>query len=323
MFTFFSLFQTRPSLSEKERCLVRRNSSLNTQLSRLQLHVKSLSCENNTLKNKMEVELERPLEFREKERHRQREVQVLKKKNTELATITRKLEEKVRSLEKKTKESPSTERRNNFLARQKEKDAMYEKQLLERDREIQRLKARMKELVRKLTGKNGEITRAQSTLELEQIIRTVAKERLQLERHLAVANEVSTLLVVVWLLIKEVLGSCQVSTCLLSSCRLHNANGPVAVASSLGWPLSDWYYLPLLVPCNLLVLPRFLLDSLARHKQGWLCPLMQQALYNLEDILISFSIQCWWFYCRDVHNAGVAEGEQKGHYASGGKFESS
>ncbi|XP_042864732.1 uncharacterized protein LOC122248652 isoform X5 [Penaeus japonicus] len=180
---------TRPSLSEKERCLVRRNSSLNTQLSRLQLHVKSLSCENNTLKNKMEVELERPLEFREKERHRQREVQVLKKKNTELATITRKLEEKVRSLEKKTKESPSTERRNNFLARQKEKDAMYEKQLLERDREIQRLKARMKELVRKLTGKNGEITRAQSTLELEQIIRTVAKERLQLERHLAVANE--------------------------------------------------------------------------------------------------------------------------------------
>ncbi|XP_063587934.1 microtubule-associated protein futsch-like isoform X3 [Penaeus indicus] len=181
--------ESRPSLTEKERCLVRRNSSLNTQLSRLQLHVKTLSCENNSLKNKMEVELERPLEFREKERHRQREVQVLKKKNSELATITRKLEEKVRSLEKKTKESPSTERRNNFLARQKEKDAMYEKQLLERDREIQRLKARMKELVRKLTGKNGEITRAQSTLELEQIIRTVAKERLQLERHLAVANE--------------------------------------------------------------------------------------------------------------------------------------
>ncbi|XP_037796181.1 uncharacterized protein LOC119591500 [Penaeus monodon] len=180
---------SRPSLTEKERCLVRRNSSLNTQLSRLQLHVKTLSCENNSLKNKMEVELERPLEFREKERHRQREVQVLKKKNSELATITRKLEEKVRSLEKKTKESPSAERRNNYLARQKEKDAMYEKQLLERDREIQRLKVRMKELVRKLTGKNGEITRAQSTLELEQIIRTVAKERLQLERHLAVANE--------------------------------------------------------------------------------------------------------------------------------------
>lgn len=37
-----------------------------------------------------------------------------------------------------------------------------------------------------------QITRAQSTLELEQIIRTVTKERLQLERHLAAASEVST-----------------------------------------------------------------------------------------------------------------------------------
>ncbi|XP_069188516.1 uncharacterized protein [Procambarus clarkii] len=179
----------RPLLTEKERCLVRRNSSLNTQLSRLQIHCKTLSSENSTLKNKMEVELERPLELKEKDRHRQREMQLLKKKNTELASITRKLEEKVKSLEKKTKESPATERRNLMQARQREKEALYEKQLLERDREIQRLKLRMRELVRKLTGKNGEITRAQSTLELEQIIRTVTKERLQLERHLAAASE--------------------------------------------------------------------------------------------------------------------------------------
>lgn len=48
----------------------------------------------------MEVELERPLELKEKDRHRQREMQLLKKKNTELASITRKLEEKVKSLEK-------------------------------------------------------------------------------------------------------------------------------------------------------------------------------------------------------------------------------
>nr|XP_053651966.1 histone-lysine N-methyltransferase, H3 lysine-79 specific-like [Cherax quadricarinatus] len=139
----------------------------------------------------MELELERPLEQREKDRQRQREMQLLKRKNTELASITRKLEEKVKNLEKKTKESPATERRNLLLARQREKEALYEKQLLERDKEIQRLKQRMKELVRKLTGKNGEITRAQSTLELEQIIRTVTKERLQLERHLAAASEVS------------------------------------------------------------------------------------------------------------------------------------
>lgn len=168
---------------------MRRNSCLNTQLSRLQIHCKTLNSENNTLKNKMELELERPLEQREKDRQRQREMQLLKRKNTELASITRKLEEKVKNLEKKTKESPATERRNLLLARQREKEALYEKQLLERDKEIQRLKQRMKELVRKLTGKNGEITRAQSTLELEQIIRTVTKERLQLERHLAAASE--------------------------------------------------------------------------------------------------------------------------------------
>lgn len=180
---------TRPQLSERERCLVRRNSSLNTQLSRLQIHLKSLSSENDTLKNKMEIEVEAPLHVRERSRKKEREVQLLKKKNSELANITRKLEEKVKSLEKKTKESPATERRNLLAARQREKDALYERQLQERDKEIQRLKHRMKELVRKLTGKNGEITRAQSTLELEQIIRTVTKERLQLERHLAAASE--------------------------------------------------------------------------------------------------------------------------------------
>lgn len=44
------------------------------------------------------------------------------------------------------------------MARQREKDAVYERQLQERDKEIQRLKHRMKELVRKLTGKNGEVS---------------------------------------------------------------------------------------------------------------------------------------------------------------------
>ena len=48
----------------------------------------------------MELELERPLELRDKERTRKIELQRLKKKNHELATITRKLEEKVKTLEK-------------------------------------------------------------------------------------------------------------------------------------------------------------------------------------------------------------------------------
>merc|ERR1711874_478677 len=107
--------------TEKERCLVRRNSTLNTQLSRIQIHCKSLGQENNKLKNKMELEFEKPFDLREKEKTRLKEVQKLKRKNQELATITRKLEEKVKSLEKKTKESPATERRNKLVAKQREK----------------------------------------------------------------------------------------------------------------------------------------------------------------------------------------------------------
>ncbi|RXG57664.1 hypothetical protein Avbf_15690, partial [Armadillidium vulgare] len=137
----------------------------------------------------MDVELDRPGERIEMEKERQKQLHQLKKKNYELSNITRKLEEKVKNLEKKTKESPSPDRHSIFLMKQREKEAEYERQINERDVEIDKLKQRMKDLVRKLTGKNGEITQAQSTQELEHIIRTVTKERLQLERHLAISNE--------------------------------------------------------------------------------------------------------------------------------------
>ncbi|RXG60762.1 hypothetical protein Avbf_10313, partial [Armadillidium vulgare] len=118
----------------------------------------------------------------------------LVQKNSSLSTEVSLLQRHCKNLSKenltlKTKESPSPDRHSIFLMKQREKEAEYERQINERDVEIDKLKQRMKDLVRKLTGKNGEITQAQSTQELEHIIRTVTKERLQLERHLAISNE--------------------------------------------------------------------------------------------------------------------------------------
>ena len=48
----------------------------------------------------MEMERERPAGQLQRERERQQELQLLRKKNAELAMQTKKLEEKVRSLEK-------------------------------------------------------------------------------------------------------------------------------------------------------------------------------------------------------------------------------
>ena len=48
----------------------------------------------------MERERERPLGLQQRERERQQELQLLRKKNHELAQQTKKLEEKVRSLQK-------------------------------------------------------------------------------------------------------------------------------------------------------------------------------------------------------------------------------
>ncbi|KAB7495453.1 hypothetical protein Anas_02130 [Armadillidium nasatum] len=104
----------------------------------------------------MDVELDRPGDRIEMEKERQKQLHQLKKKNYELSNITRKLEEKVKNLEKKTKESPSPDRHSIFLMKQREKEAEYERQINERDVEIDKLKQRMKDLVRKLTGKNGE-----------------------------------------------------------------------------------------------------------------------------------------------------------------------
>lgn len=50
----------------------------------------------------MEMERERPAGQQQRERERQQELQLLRKKNAELALQTKKLEEKVRSLEKVT-----------------------------------------------------------------------------------------------------------------------------------------------------------------------------------------------------------------------------
>ena len=53
-------------------------------------------------KRKMEVQHERPIRERERERERQKELTTLRKKNIELQTVTRRLEEKVKTLEQVT-----------------------------------------------------------------------------------------------------------------------------------------------------------------------------------------------------------------------------
>ncbi|XP_071449503.1 uncharacterized protein [Hetaerina americana] len=119
----------------------------------------------------------------------------------ELAAHARRLEEKVKGLEKKTREVLGAEKRRpiNLSARQS-KDASPFLRQEARERELQRqvrIRERqielLKQKLRQFTGvagcgKNGEIV-VQDTLELEQVITRVSKERLQLERHLQVASE--------------------------------------------------------------------------------------------------------------------------------------
>lgn len=50
----------------------------------------------------MEMERERPLGLQQRDKERQQELQLLRRKNHELAQQTKKLEEKVRSLQKVT-----------------------------------------------------------------------------------------------------------------------------------------------------------------------------------------------------------------------------
>ncbi|XP_018019910.1 GRIP and coiled-coil domain-containing protein 2 [Hyalella azteca] len=181
----------RAPLTPKEVTLVRQKTSLSCRVSQLQTQCRDLDDQNTALR-KMELSCERSVD-----RTRQQELLKLKRKNTELASMTKQLEDKVRNLEKKSQLLPTVD--TNGVAkgqrwgasgpRKQQSEEAFSQQLQKRDAEIERLKLRMKELVYKLTSKNGKISQAQSNLELEHIIRTVTRERLQLERQVAAVAE--------------------------------------------------------------------------------------------------------------------------------------
>ena len=146
----------------------------------------------------------------------------LEKKNKDLNKATKELEAKVKNLQQKTRSLPrvqsktrelpnppksqeekSTEKKkgSTVTSRVREREAEFQKQVHERDEQISRLKERLKILaVRLAETKDKELKlpkerekHAQATVEdgteLQNIIRQVTKERLQLERHLQIAND--------------------------------------------------------------------------------------------------------------------------------------
>ncbi|XP_046456234.1 uncharacterized protein LOC124203590 isoform X6 [Daphnia pulex] len=231
---------TKPVISERERGLLQRANSLNIHISQLQRNQRILSSENEQLKRQMEMERERPAGQLQRERERQQELQLLRRKNAELAMQTKKLEEKVRSLEKKSKELPAIngERTQQVVTmsrersidnklqpqvhhqqqqqqqqakqttnalRWREKEVEMQNRLTEREKEIGRLKEKLRDLTKKLqqeqqhynskeslqTQQNGvEWTiLSQGSRELEGLLKLVSKERLQLERNFVLATQ--------------------------------------------------------------------------------------------------------------------------------------
>ncbi|XP_046645489.1 uncharacterized protein LOC124336002 isoform X6 [Daphnia pulicaria] len=232
--------ETKPVISERERGLLQRANSLNIHISQLQRNQRILSSENEQLKRQMEMERERPAGQLQRERERQQELQLLRRKNAELAMQTKKLEEKVRSLEKKSKELPAIngERTQQVVTmsrerlidnklqlqvhqqqqqqqqqakqttnalRWREKEVEMQNRLTEREKEIGRLKEKLRDLTKKLqqeqqhynskeslqTQQNGvEWTiLSQGSRELEGLLKLVSKERLQLERNFVLATQ--------------------------------------------------------------------------------------------------------------------------------------
>ena len=147
----------------------------------------------------------------------------LERKNKDLNKATKELEAKVKNLQQKTrslprsgprsvsrtrelpkapeKEKEEKKKGSTVTSRVREREAEFATQVRERDDQISRLKERLKVLSSRLhETKEKEIKlprdrekQVQGILdegtELQNIIRQVTKERLQLERHLQIAND--------------------------------------------------------------------------------------------------------------------------------------
>eukprot|EP00095_Tigriopus_kingsejongensis_P012128 maker-scaffold560_size136926-snap-gene-0.23 protein:Tk12128 transcript:maker-scaffold560_size136926-snap-gene-0.23-mRNA-1 annotation:"rims-binding protein 2-like" len=87
---------------------------------------------------------------------------------------------------------------SNVSSRLREREAEFQRQVQDRDEQITRLKERLKVVSKKLTeAKDGQVdlskleknVQLENGVELQSIIKQVTKERLQLERHLQIAND--------------------------------------------------------------------------------------------------------------------------------------
>ncbi|KAK7478244.1 hypothetical protein BaRGS_00030502 [Batillaria attramentaria] len=167
--------ETKRDEREREKTLQKKIGELQGQTQRLERRIMLLRTENDTLKKKQDDH--KPLEEK---------IKTLKKRNAELATIARRLEEK------KTKEEGATdgEHLKRMFARQRAKDlAEHAKNMLSKDREIEDLRKKCQELADQLS--NGDLMAPENVQlyeekeELVNIVKQAAKERLQLEQQLA------------------------------------------------------------------------------------------------------------------------------------------
>ncbi|KAI0229085.1 hypothetical protein LSAT2_020507 [Lamellibrachia satsuma] len=166
---------------EKERQLHRRVGDLTTQVNTLEKRVGLFKHENQSLKRKLE-----------EERTSEEKVKRLKRRNAELASIARRLEEKVKLLQQdslKKARMQSTEAIKQTFAKQRARLlAEHAKAMLVRDKEIESLQEKCCSLTEQLKAAldaqvlNSEIY--EDKVELENIIKLSAKEKLQLERQL-------------------------------------------------------------------------------------------------------------------------------------------
>ncbi|XP_052272228.1 peripheral-type benzodiazepine receptor-associated protein 1-like isoform X3 [Dreissena polymorpha] len=191
---------------ERDRQLQKKVAELQTQTQRLERKIALLKTENETLKRKQDDK--KPLEEK---------IKTLKKRNAELAAIARRLEEKAKHLQqenmKKARELASTvvgpavqqigsagsqqaqgqDQMKKLFARQRAKDlAEHAKQMLSKDREIEDLRGKCQELADQLS--NSDFLGAENCEmfdekeELIAIVKHAARERLSMERQLAIAK---------------------------------------------------------------------------------------------------------------------------------------
>jgi len=156
----------------------------------------------------------------------------LERRNKDLNEATKELEAKVKNLQQKTRSLPKLNQQEKIIkkttvissaktrelphppqekekvkkgstvtSRVREREAEFQKQVMDRDDQIGRLKERLKLLSHRLSETKEKdikfprdkerhaLATAEDGTELQMIIRQVTKERLQLERHLQIAND--------------------------------------------------------------------------------------------------------------------------------------